>query len=170
MLGGDKVAAVPRVPCGVPRVGGTPTTAHQIGRVVCWKDSKAMELERGRTNIDTSLFLSTVTFPGEDAPGTGLRHLPDPEDAHLTATESHAMRTTNECYEMFPQWLRASCPLEVEDAEPTGVSALNLPDAGPNSGPRRRPEPVEGDHPSLDPSQPKTVSARLRDLEVRHGR
>eukprot|EP00803_Ostreobium_quekettii_P007660 evm.model.scf_2433.1 EVM.evm.TU.scf_2433.1 scf_2433:2414-3458(+) len=170
MLGGDKVAAVLRVPCGAPRPDVTPRSAQQIGRAVCWKDGKAVELDRGWTNLDNSLFLSTVTFPGEDAPGTGLRHLPEPEDAVLAATESHAMRTTNECYEMFPHWLRASCPLEVEDTEPTGLSALSLPDAGPNSGPRHRPGPAESDHPPLDPSLPKTVSARLRDLKIRHGR
>jgi len=157
-----------RAPSGVPRPAGVARPPRHVARVVCWTNGKPAELERGSGNVDRSLSSTIVTFPGEDAPGTGLRHLPDPQEAQLTGKERHAMRTTHECYEAFPFELHASCPLGVDDSQPTGVSARQLPDAGPTSGPRHRPQPVDGGHFLTDPSLPKTVSSRLRELEIRH--
>lgn len=140
---------------------------HHVRGVVCWKNGNSAQCWKEEP-IDKSLVSGIVSFPGEDAPGTGLRHVPKPDEPAALPTEQHAMRTTHECYERFPEWLHASCPLEVEDSEPTGLSALQLPDAGPTSGHRRRPQPAEDGCPPLDPSKPKSVDARLRELEIRH--
>lgn len=166
--GGQKASRVGAARSAAPLTRCAHRKPQHIRAVVCWKNSNSAEGKKEGNNLDTSLVSGIVGFPGEDAPGTGLRHLPKLAEPAVNPMEKHAMRTTYECYERFPEWLHASCPLEVDDPEPTGMSALNLPDAGPTSGHRRRPQPAEnGDRP-LDPSKPKSVMARLRELEIRH--
>jgi hypothetical protein len=46
------------------------------------------------------------------------------------------------CYELFPLVTHISCPLNIEDREPAGISAQRVGDAGPTTGHRRRPAPA----------------------------
>lgn len=55
-------------------------------------------------------------------------------------------RTSAQCYEEFPIQVHLSCPLPRVydgDKEPAGVTALHSIDAGPPTGKRVRPMPVE---------------------------
>lgn len=169
-MGGKQVGVFP-VGCK-SRMWSTRAASRQDG-IVCWQNSKQDAGQAASDDVsstfDKDMVANIISFPGEDAPGTGLRHLPNQQDAILNGhtKEKHAMRTTHECYELFPVWAHASCPLDVYDPEPTGMSAQRLPDAGPKSGLRRRPSLVESERPPLDPVVPKTVAARLRELDIR---
>jgi len=110
-------------------------------------------------------------FPGEDAPGTGRRHVPFNEELKEKQTsknvDGHHLVTTQDYYAAFPSLVHTSCPLEITDTVPSGSTIQHEPDAGPTSGKRKPPEVFSTEPVALDPVQEETVEERLRELKLR---
>eukprot|EP00951_Prasinocladus_malaysianus_P021597 scaffold178763_cov28-Prasinocladus_malaysianus.AAC.2 len=111
-----------------------------------------------------------VSFPGEDAPGTGKRVLPplvDNEVSSIRSAEKHRGLSTEEYYARFPSMARASCPLAVSDTEDKRPLE---PPCGPGSGNRTFPEIVFRD--AMDDEllhEPTDPNLRVKTVRMRHG-
>lgn len=126
---------------------------------------------------------SPTVYPGEDAPGTGLRHFPEDavEDNLNSATagrqqpghakqerEGHFQyKTTKQCYEEFPAMVHSSWPLNniCNVVTPSGL------EEGPESGRRRRPGISEVDdrrRPRI-PGETQSAEFLLRELHAKRG-
>lgn len=115
-------------------------------------------------------------FPGEDAPGTGHRQFPKAHETNVNGISKHLMRSTIECYEAFPLLVHTSCPINISEVKmwTTQKMLKTLPDAGPLTGHRRRPENIErfgSDHtvPSDPlPSSINSISYRKKQVKMRN--
>lgn len=128
---------------------------------------------RNRVHVQT-------VFPGEDAPGSGLRVFPEEvynEPPHLCDLDHFDMKTTEECYKEFEALALAGSrrqgPAQAPaDTEPAGFTALKMLDEGPFSGNRKRPCNVDeraAEAVLPRPNQEESVAARLIEIEARKG-
>jgi hypothetical protein len=138
-----------------------------------------------------AMYSPAVPFGGDSGPGTGLRHFPEdvpelieeeytPEEIashehHVTDLDAFPLKSTQECYEEFPRLVRASFPLKAHahrDPVPAGEANLHAPDAGPLTGHRQRPPPVN-DHPDRSkpriPGREPAPEKLLREVATRRG-
>ncbi|KAL0024496.1 hypothetical protein WJX77_009917 [Trebouxia sp. C0004] len=126
---------------------------------------------------------SPTVFPGEDAPGTGLRHFPedvteDSEDdntphrslpSHLKQSKdgNFQYKTTKQCYEEFPAMVHSGFLLHPPQAV---QSPLEL-EEGPQTGQRRRPPVIDLEdrtRPRI-PGEKQSAEEYLRELLARRG-
>ncbi|KAA6428234.1 hypothetical protein WJX79_004625 [Trebouxia sp. C0005] len=126
---------------------------------------------------------SPTVFPGEDAPGTGLRHFPEDitEDSEDTNTSQRSppghlkqskdgnfqYKTTKQCYEEFPAMVHSGFLLHPPQA---GQSPLEL-EEGFQTGQRRRPAVVDLEdrmRPRI-PGEKQSAEGYLRELLARRG-
>lgn len=68
----------------------------------------------------TRAWKNIVHYPGEDAPGTGRRHVPLKEEHQretrgVKSIDKHHLVTTEDYYAAFPSLVHTSCPLEITD-------------------------------------------------------
>lgn len=126
---------------------------------------------------------SPTVFPGEDAPGTGLRHFPEDvleesldESDHPSRTPSHLKRdregkfdykTTKQCYEEFPAMVHSGFLLKLPIIK-QNVSDL---EEGPQTGHRRRPPVVDKEDKKRPrfPGETQSPEEYLRELHTRRG-
>lgn len=123
---------------------------------------------------------SPTVFPGEDAPGTGLRHFPEDDDMsdeaeYASQMAAHAKRikqgnfqykSSKECYEEFPALVRSSTLLH--PSQSFQPAELDL-EAGPLSGHRQRPNVVDLEdkkRPRI-PGEPQSQDILLREVITR---
>lgn len=126
---------------------------------------------------------SPTVFPGEDAPGTGLRHFPEdvtedceddntaytPLPSHLKQSKdgNFQYKTTKQCYEEFPAMVHSGFLLH----PPQAVQSLLELEEGPQTGQRRRPAVVDLEdrmRPRI-PGEKQSAKEYLRELLARRG-
>lgn len=124
---------------------------------------------------------SPTVYPGEDAPGTGLRHFPEDvaEESSETFHDGRSStrhlkqqrggnfqyKTTKQCYEEFPAMVHSGFLLQ----PPQPVRSPLVLEEGPQTGQRRRPEVIDlkdRTRPRI-PGEKQSAEEYLRELLAR---